>query len=80
VKDPNAPKRAKTAYLCFVSESRESLKKANPTLTFGELGRLLGEQWRAVSEEERKKYEAIAEEDRKRYHREKEEYQSKMPK
>lgn len=39
-KDPNAPKRALTAYIIFSNENRPKIKEANPDATFGELVRL----------------------------------------
>lgn len=76
-KDPNAPKRPTTAYFYFMNENRARLKKENPSLTFGELGKLLGEQYKKLSGTEKKKYEDLAAEDKKRYKKEMESFESK---
>ena len=36
-KDPNAPKKALSAYMIFMSENRERIKEANPSAAFGEI-------------------------------------------
>jgi len=55
-KDPAAPKRASNAYMIFCKERRVTLKQERPELPFGQLGKTLGEMWRAMSVEEKKKY------------------------
>src|SRR3569832_1712200 len=45
-KDPNAPKRAMTSFLLFSNEMRPKIKEKNPDLSFGELGKKLGEMFR----------------------------------
>ena len=42
--------------MVFSSEQRETVKKANPEASFGELGKLLGVAWKQLSEEEKAKY------------------------
>ena len=74
-KDPNAPKRPKTSFLMFAEEHRASAVRALPTChTFGDVGRKLGEQWRALTEEERGVYTARAAEARAAYERARTEY------
>lgn len=73
-KDPNAPKRPMTAYMFFATEGRETVRKENPDAKFGEVGKLIGEKWRALSEEGKKKYEAKALAAKERYEKEKAEY------
>lgn len=46
-------KRAPSPYINFCSEQRPKLKEANPDAGFGELGKLLGEQWKKLSESEK---------------------------
>ncbi|KAI9301038.1 putative high-mobility group non-histone chromosomal protein [Cunninghamella echinulata] len=76
-KDPSAPKRGLSAYMFFSQENRETVKTENPNATFGEIGKLLGEKWRTLEEEEKKKYVALAEKDKQRYEKEKADYQGK---
>lgn len=73
-KDPNAPKRALSAYMFFANENRDIVRAENPGITFGQVGRILGEKWKALSDEEKQPYEAKAEADKKRYESEKELY------
>jgi HMG (high mobility group) box len=47
-KDPNAPKGAKSAYMFFVQENREKIKEESPDISFGEMGKALGEKWKVV--------------------------------
>ncbi|KAL3234946.1 hypothetical protein RNJ44_02734 [Nakaseomyces bracarensis] len=73
-KDPNAPKRALSAYMFFANENRDIVRSENPDVTFGQIGRLLGERWKALTAEDKQPYEAKAEADKKRYESEKELY------
>jgi len=49
-------KRAPSPYINFCSEWRPKTKAENPDATFGELGKLLGEKWKTLSESEKAKY------------------------
>ncbi|CAB4256639.1 similar to Saccharomyces cerevisiae YBR089C-A NHP6B High- mobility group (HMG) protein that binds to and remodels nucleosomes [Maudiozyma barnettii] len=73
-KDPNAPKRALSAYMFFANENRDIVRSENPDVTFGQIGRLLGERWKALTPEGKIPYEAKAAADKKRYESEKELY------
>jgi len=73
-KDPNAPKRGLSAYMFFANEQREKVREDNPGIKFGEVGKLLGEKWKALSEKQRTPYEAKAAADKKRYEEEKAAY------
>eukprot|EP00577_Skeletonema_sp_RCC1716_P010409 CAMPEP_0113398806 /NCGR_PEP_ID=MMETSP0013_2-20120614/15181_1 /TAXON_ID=2843 ORGANISM="Skeletonema costatum, Strain 1716" /NCGR_SAMPLE_ID=MMETSP0013_2 /ASSEMBLY_ACC=CAM_ASM_000158 /LENGTH=823 /DNA_ID=CAMNT_0000283623 /DNA_START=183 /DNA_END=2654 /DNA_ORIENTATION=- /assembly_acc=CAM_ASM_000158 len=73
-KDPNAPKNAKSAYLYFSSAKRDEIKAANPDATFGQIGKLLGEEWKKISDDDKVEFEEKAEEDKKRYKKEMEDY------
>lgn len=73
-KDPNAPKRALSAYMFFANETRDIVRSENPDVTFGQVGKILGEKWKALTSEEKVPYEAKAEADKKRYESEKELY------
>ena len=66
-KDPNAPKKPKTAFLFFTAEMRPKLKSEHPELSFGDLGRKLGEMFRGLDESKKQKYEAMANDEKKRY-------------
>eukprot|EP00854_Cymbomonas_tetramitiformis_P016961 gene16961-20151_t len=69
-KDPNAPKRPMAAYMFFCMENREKVKTEMPDLTFGEIGRIMGQRWAAASAEEKTKFTDMAEKDKERYEEE----------
>ena len=50
------PKRKPNAYINFVKKHRPEVIKDFPDLSFTEIGSKLGEMWRALSDEEKKKY------------------------
>lgn len=66
-KDPNKPKRAKTAFLFFTMDERPKVKEANPKATFADIGKKLGKQWNKLSAAGKKKYEEQAKTDKARY-------------
>ncbi|KAF9123709.1 Non-histone chromosomal protein 6 [Mortierella sp. 14UC] len=76
-KDPNAPKNPMSAYLLFCEEWREKVKAQNPNSSFGELGRLLGEQWRAYTDDKKAPYIAKHEKAKAKYLQEKAAYEAK---
>ncbi|KAF2644989.1 HMGB family protein [Massarina eburnea CBS 473.64] len=73
-KDPNAPKRGLSAYMFFANDQRDKVREENPGIKFGEVGKMLGERWKSLSEKQRQPYEAKAAADKKRYEQEKEAY------
>lgn len=73
-KDPNAPKRGLSAYMFFANEQRENVREENPGISFGQVGKLLGERWKALNDKQRAPYEAKAAADKKRYEDEKQAY------
>ncbi|KAJ5808313.1 Non-histone chromosomal protein 6 [Penicillium riverlandense] len=76
-KDPNAPKRALSAYMFFANDNRDKVREENPGISFGQVGKSLGDRWKALTEAERKPYDAKAATDRKRYEEEKKAYANK---
>ncbi|KZZ94648.1 nucleosome binding protein [Ascosphaera apis ARSEF 7405] len=75
-KDPNAPKRGLSAYMFFANEQRDSVREDNPDVTFGQVGKILGERWKALSEKQRAPYAAKAAADKQRYEAQKREYEA----
>ncbi|KAL4868883.1 hypothetical protein BDV12DRAFT_168818 [Aspergillus spectabilis] len=73
-KDPNAPKRGLSAYMFFANDNRDKVREENPGITFGQVGKMLGEKWKALSDKDRKPYEEKAATDKKRYEDEKAAY------
>jgi len=83
-RDPTAPKGPRNAYMMYIQKNREKLQKEcveSPLKegnTFGAISRELGRRWKALSAEERKKFEDLAAQDKVRHEREKREYESKI--
>ncbi|KAG7001950.1 hypothetical protein G7Y79_00030g064830 [Physcia stellaris] len=73
-KDPNAPKRGLSAYMFFANEQRENVREENPGISFGQVGKVLGERWKALNAKQREPYEAKAATDKERYLSEKASY------
>ena len=63
-------KRPMNAYMHFCAESREEVKKENPDAKAKDILHLLGDKWKALSEEEKKKYNDLAAKDKERYEKE----------
>ena len=57
--DPDAPKRANSAFILFSQVERENTKTANPNATNTDIYKLLGGQWREASAETKAKYESL---------------------
>ncbi|KAJ5332083.1 High mobility group superfamily [Penicillium brevicompactum] len=76
-KDPNAPKRGLSAYMFFANDNRDKVREENPGISFGQVGKQLGDKWKALSETDRKPYDEKAAKDKKRYEEEKAAYLAK---
>lgn len=63
----------------FANEQRDNVRAENPDASFGQIGRLLGERWKALSDAEKAPYENKASADKKRYEDEKATYLSTKP-
>lgn len=74
-RDPNAPRRAKSAYLFFCDEFRSVVsKELGPDSKATDVTRELGRRWnelKATSETATERYSELAEEDKQRYQSEK---------
>jgi len=76
VKDPKAPKRGLSAWIIYTNEMRTKFKADNPEKSTTELTTLMSQEWRNMTDEDKKKYIDLAEVDKQRYMKEKEEYDS----
>jgi len=76
-RDHNEPKRPPSAYLFFSKDEREKLKVEQPTLSFGDIGRLVGERWKEVTSATKLKYQKLADEAKKKYENDLKDYRSK---
>ncbi|KAI9497311.1 high mobility group box domain-containing protein [Zychaea mexicana] len=70
-KDKTGPKRGLSAYMFFSQEQRATVKEENPDASFGTIGKILGNKWSQMTDEQKAPYNAKAEADRKRYEAEK---------
>ena len=77
-KDPDAPKRAVGAYVWFTMEERPKIQNEFKGIKFAEMGKLLGERWRGLTPDERKKYDMMASKDRVRLQTELKAYKEKQ--
>ncbi|KAK0554622.1 Non-histone chromosomal protein 6 [Tilletia horrida] len=75
-KDKSAPKKAKSAYIIFCSEYRDRVKDENPTAGFGDVGRILGAKWKAMSDKDKAPYLKAQEKDKLRAQKEDELYKA----
>ena len=70
-KDPNKPKRSKTAFLHFCDAKRVNLmkkmKKDNKKVNVGELAKKMGQLWKALNPKDKEKYQKLAETDKEEY-------------
>uniref|UniRef100_A0A1I7SR90 HMG box domain-containing protein n=1 Tax=Bursaphelenchus xylophilus TaxID=6326 RepID=A0A1I7SR90_BURXY len=73
-KDPNAPKRALSAFFFFSNEQRNKIQSQYPSWKVGQIAQELGRAWKALSEEERMVYEKKAVDDKERYNMEMKSY------
>ncbi|CAF0808566.1 unnamed protein product [Brachionus calyciflorus] len=76
-KDPNAPKRALSAFFLFCADERPNVKAKFPQFSVGETAKELGERWNKVTPEAKAQYEAKAAQEKKRYERDMETYKNK---
>jgi high mobility group protein B2 len=74
VKDPAAPKRARGSFVFFTFDVRPLIMKEYPGIKFVELGTVMGERWRALTPEEKKRYEDMASDDKVRFNNEMQKY------
>jgi hypothetical protein len=77
-KDPTAPKRASGAYVFFTNEMRPKVLDEYPGIKFVELGKVLGERWRALTQEQKKLFEELANQDKVRFQMEMQEYNARQ--
>jgi len=76
-KDPNAPKRALSAFFWFCNDERPKVKEAMPDTSVGEVAKELGRRWNAINPDLKTKYEALAAKDKARYEKEMKGYKAK---
>ena len=77
-KDPAAPKRARGSFVFFTFEMRPIIMQENPNVEFVQMGTILGERWRALLPEQKKRYEDMAAQDKIRFQVEMEKYKANL--
>jgi len=75
-KDPNAPKRALSAFFFFSQVKRQGVSQGHPEWKVGSVAQELGRQWKDLTETEKKKYEEMAQRDKGRYEIEMRDYKA----
>jgi len=77
-KDPNAPKKALSAYMFFCKDHREEAKsKLEKGAAVTEIAKKLGKMWKKLDNEDKKKFEKKHEKDKERYEKEMKKYKKK---
>lgn len=76
-KDPDAPKKALSAFFLFCHDERGAIKERNPSYSVGEVAKELGKLWADADPEIKNKYKEAAENAKLRYNEEFAEYQQK---
>ena len=78
MKDPERPKRPTSGYLYFCQAARpaimKEMSKNNAKLVLGNIAKVLGKDWKALSDKKRKVYENKSKIDKERYEEEMEQY------
>ena len=59
-KNDDAPKKPQTAYFIYLNKKRLIASDEDKKLSFGALTKKLTEQWKGLSEEDRKPFERLA--------------------
>jgi len=77
-KDPNKPKRAKSAYLFFCEATRpdilKKMRKGKAKVTLSDISKKLGDQWQKCNDVKRQVYIELSNKDKQRYEEEMEAY------
>ena len=79
-KDPNKPKRAKTAFMYFCGKHRPELIEAQRKVgkvNIGKIAKTLGSRWQLLKDGQKKPFDTLAEKDKNRYTEEIGEYNEK---
>jgi len=59
-KEKPALKRPLSAFMLYSNAKRDKVRAENPEASFADIGKIMGEKWRGISEERKSKYQAEA--------------------
>lgn len=77
--DPRSQvKKPRTAYTYYTSEHRARVKESHPDASFGDLSKLVAQQWKEISDNEKSKYVALETADKARYDQEMAELEARL--
>jgi hypothetical protein len=74
-KDPLKPKRNMSAFFLYSNANRARVKEEHEGVAFGQVAKLLSKEFKAITPEEREKWDKLAAEDKERYQLEMETYE-----
>lgn len=73
-KDPNAPKRPRSAYILFCNDKRPEVRAQNPEMKMPKVVQELGKLWKDLKDKKKQHYLSEAAKDKERYNTEMSEY------
>merc|ERR1711998_476339 len=68
--EENKPKKPLSAFFFFMNERRAKFKEDNPDMSMCQISKGLTEVWKALTEDEKKKYDDMNAKDKERYEKE----------
>ena len=66
-KDKERPRVPLSAYMFYVIDVRDNIRKLNPQATFEDIGRKLGQSWNSLNNTNKQKYQILSAKDKDRY-------------
>eukprot|EP01129_Flabellula_baltica_P001014 TRINITY_DN10935_c0_g1_i1.p1 TRINITY_DN10935_c0_g1~~TRINITY_DN10935_c0_g1_i1.p1 ORF type:complete len:116 (+),score=41.33 TRINITY_DN10935_c0_g1_i1:186-533(+) len=76
-KDPNEPKRPRSAWIYYSVNERPKLKEKYPDLKMTEITKKLSSKWKEMTDDDKEPWNEKAAEDKERYATEKAEWEKK---
>lgn len=80
-KDPNKPKRGKSAFMFYCDKHRpkliEKVKKSGEKVNIGKIAKTLGKGWKNIKDNDKKEFDELSRLDKERFEKEISEYNEK---